>query len=65
MGNVSTKNFQTMLVDKDKLFEVAMFYSNSCHIVICTIKLGDKERFDKEQIGVKEPFPLTNSQFTS
>ena len=20
-------------------------------------KLGDKERFDKEQIGVKEPFP--------
>ena len=60
MGNVSTNNFQTMLVDKDKLFEVAMFYSNSCHIVICTIKLGDKE-----QIGVKELFPLTNSQFTS
>ena len=21
-----------------------------------TVKLGDKERFDKEQIGVKEPF---------
>ena len=31
----------------------------------CTVKLGDKERFDKEQIGVKEPFPVTNSQFTS
>ncbi len=23
-----------------------------------TVKLGDKERFDKEQIGVKEPFPI-------
>ena len=30
-----------------------------------TVKLGDKERFDKEQIGVKEPFPVTNCQFTS
>ena len=30
-----------------------------------TVKLGDKERFDKEQIGVKEPFPVTNLQFTS
>ena len=25
-----------------------------------TVKLGDKERFDKEKIGVKEPFPVTN-----
>ena len=25
-----------------------------------TVKLGDKERFDKELIGVKEPFPVTN-----
>jgi hypothetical protein len=25
-----------------------------------TVKLGDKEGFDKEQIGVKEPFPVTN-----
>ena len=25
----------------------------------------DKERFDKEQIGVKEPFPVINCQFTS
>ena len=30
-----------------------------------TVKLGDKERFDKEQIGIKEPFPMTNCQFTS
>ena len=29
------------------------------------VKLGDKERFDKEQIGVKEPFPMTKCQFTS
>ena len=31
----------------------------------CTVKLGDKERFDKEQVGVKESFPMTNRQFTS
>ena len=30
-----------------------------------TVKLGDKERFDKEQIGVKEPFPVTKCQITS
>ena len=30
-----------------------------------TVKLSDKERFDKEQIDVKEPYPVTNCQFTS
>ena len=25
-----------------------------------TVKLGDKECFDKEEIGVKEPFSMTN-----
>ena len=29
------------------------------------VKLGNKERFDKEQIGIKEPFPMTNLPFTS
>ena len=29
---------------------------------ICTVKLGDNELFDKEQIGVKEPFPPTKFQ---
>ena len=24
------------------------------------VKLGDKEQFDKEQIDVREPFPVTN-----
>ena len=28
-------------------------------------KLGNEERFDKEQIGIKEPFPETNLPFTS
>ena len=31
----------------------------------CTLNLGDKEQFDKEQIGVKELFLVTNCQFTS
>ena len=30
-----------------------------------TVKLGNKERFDKEQIGIKEPFNVTNLPFTS
>jgi hypothetical protein len=30
-----------------------------------TVKLGNKERFDKELIGIKEPFPVTNLLFTS
>jgi hypothetical protein len=29
------------------------------------IELGNKERFDKEQIGIKEPFPVTNLPFIS
>ena len=29
-----------------------------------TVKLGFKERFDKEQIGIKEPFTVTNLPFT-
>ena len=48
------------------------FFSNFCELVrtlvkmiVSTVKLGDKERFDKEQIGVKEPLPVTNCQFTS
>ena len=29
------------------------------------VELGNKELFDKEQIGIKEPFPVTNLPFTS
>ena len=36
-----------------------------CISKIGTVKLGNKELFDKEQIGIKEPFPVTNSPFTS
>ena len=32
--------------------------------IVCTVKLGNKELFDKEQIGIKEPFPVTNLPFT-
>ena len=34
-------------------------------MVFSTVKLGNKEWFDKEQIGIKEPFPVTNLPFTS
>ena len=29
------------------------------------VKLGNKELFDKEQIGIKELFPVTKCQFAS
>ena len=38
------------------------FFGN---LVTYTVKLGDNEHFDKEQIGVKEPFSVTKCQFTS
>ena len=41
-----------------KLRMSADFFAN-------TVKLGDKERFDKEEIGIKDPFPVTNLPFTS
>ena len=31
-----------------------------CFAFASTVKLGNKERFDKEQICIKEPFPVTN-----
>ena len=33
--------------------------------VYSTVNLGNKERFDKEQIGIKEPFSVTNLPLTS
>ena len=33
--------------------------------ILYTVKLGNMERFDKKQIGIKEPFPVTNLPFTS
>ena len=31
-------------------------YLHMLDICICTVKLGNKEHFDKEQIGIKELF---------
>ena len=41
------------------------FLKNFVAFLEYTVKLGNKERFDKEQIGIKEPFPVTNLPFTS
>ena len=40
--------------------------AKSCfkYVIVSTVKLGNKERFDKEQISIKEPFPVTNLPFT-
>ena len=52
----------TALVKSTLLLPNAIFIFTS---IYNTVKLGDKELFDKEQIGIKEPFPVTNCQFTS
>ena len=36
--------------------EIFMLYFG----ILSTVKLGNKERFDTEQIGIKEPLPVTN-----
>ena len=40
-------------------------YPSFGQVISTTVKLGNKERFDKEEIGIKEPFPVTNLPFTS
>ena len=34
-------------------------------VLSITVKPGNKEQFNKEQIGIKEPYPVTNLPFTS
>ena len=34
-------------------------------LIASTVKHGNKELFNKEQIGIKEPFSVTNLPFTS
>ena len=47
-------------------FETIFFLLKFTFQIYDTIhKLGNKERFDKEQIVIKEPFPVTNLPFTS
>ena len=45
---------------KDILVTLLLF-----ELCLHTVKLGNKELFDKEQIGIKEPFLVTNLAFTS
>ena len=48
------------------LWELAVEISIHLAILwVSTVKLGDTERFDKEQIGVKEPFPVNKRQLPS
>ena len=41
-----------------------MFVMISSSNLVHTVNLGNKEQFDKEQIGVEEPFLVTNCLFT-
>ena len=39
--------------------------AKTAYIKVSTVKLGNKELFDKEQSSIKEPFPATNLPVTS
>ena len=56
MKNLQSTNLAAHQQQKAKLLNL---------IFKSTVKLGNKERFDKEQIGIKEPFPITSLPFTS
>ena len=68
-SNLAIRNFLVAL----KLFldaKSSLSLWSKCQIVyrkwsLNTIKLANKERFDKEKIGIKGPFPVTNLTFTS
>ena len=56
-----SKQFMTVI---NKQF-IIVFNKKFMIMYLGTVKLGNKERFDKEQIGIKKPFPVTNLPFTS
>ena len=59
----------TRLLISEKTFTYTIIRSYTIiwqvRVFVYTVKLGNKELFDKEQIGIKEPFPLTNFPLTS
>ena len=58
---IDLKNEKSLLSQNKPFIEQEIIYRTFNN----TVKLGDKEQFDKEQISIKEPFPRTNCQFTS
>ena len=58
-----------------QLFSKNMAFTSACVVrgtakavvtrTVSTVKLGNKELFDKKLISNKEPFPVTNLPFTS
>ena len=53
------------LLQKGHVFNNVNIYVNFHFEKLVTVKLGNKECFNLEQIGFKEPFPVTNCQFPS
>ena len=47
-----------------KISSIFVAFLENMNFMINTVKLGNRERFVKELIGIKEPFPVTNLPFT-
>ena len=58
-----TQDFMPIHANKKRV--LTTYLTHKVTYLINTVKLGNKERFDKEQIGIKEPFAVTNLPFTS
>ena len=59
------KEAMEQMLDVTKQKDMSGFYRHLFRYCSTTVKLGNKERFDKEQIGIEEPFPVTKLPFTS
>ena len=57
-----TQDFMPIHANKKRV--LTTYLTHKVTYLINTVKLGNKEQFDKEQIGIKEPFPVTNFPFT-
>ena len=53
---IDLKNEKSLLSQNKPFIEQEIIYRTFNN----TVKLGDKEQFDKEQIVVKKPFPVTS-----
>ena len=69
LGDLGKKGFY--LRSNTLKCQIKVYFSSTVNTIfsgihkLYTVKLGNKERFDKEQIGIKEPVPVTNLPFTS
>ena len=54
-----SNKFSLFQLDTKKMLTIYGWFPDRIFFLVKIMYIGDKKRFDKEQIGVKEPFPVT------